>query len=47
MPPKLRSDDGRNIVIRPLAYSREQDLIAFAEAKQMLGEAVTMSSPTI
>ena len=34
MPPKLRSDDGRNIVIRPLAYSREQDLIAFAEAKQ-------------
>jgi tRNA 2-thiocytidine biosynthesis protein TtcA len=34
MPPKLRADDGRNIVIRPLAYCREQDLIAYAEQKQ-------------
>lgn len=34
MPPKLLSDDGRHVVIRPLAYVREDDISAYAQAKQ-------------
>jgi tRNA 2-thiocytidine biosynthesis protein TtcA len=34
MPPKLLSDDGRHVVIRPLAYVREADIEAYAGHKQ-------------
>lgn len=34
MPPKLLSDDGKHVVIRPLAYVRESDIIEYAQARQ-------------
>ena len=33
MPPKLGSDDGKHVVIRPLAYVQEKDLASYAEAR--------------
>jgi tRNA 2-thiocytidine biosynthesis protein TtcA len=34
MPPKLVSDDGQHIVIRPLAYVKEKDLERWAQIRQ-------------
>ncbi len=34
MPPKLVSEDGRHVVIRPLAYAAERDIARYARARR-------------
>lgn len=34
MPPKYKTDNGEHIVIRPLAFCKEEEIEAFSEAKQ-------------
>jgi tRNA 2-thiocytidine biosynthesis protein TtcA len=44
MPPRLQSDDGKNVVIRPLAYVEEKDLVAYASERRY--PTVRCSCPT-
>ena len=44
MPPKLVSDDGKNVVIRPMAYVEERDLTAYAAERRY--PTVRCSCPT-
>jgi tRNA 2-thiocytidine biosynthesis protein TtcA len=34
MPPKLLSDSGTNVLIRPMAYCKEEDIIRFAQIRE-------------
>jgi hypothetical protein len=45
MPPKLVSDDGRHVVIRPLAYAAEKDLAAYAVVKHSRSSRAISAAP--
>ena len=45
MPPKLKSDDGENILIRPLAYCKEKDIAAYAEVEDFPSFPATCVGP--
>lgn len=34
MPPKLKSDNNEHVVIRPLAYAKEKDIVKYSEARE-------------
>jgi len=34
MPPKLLSDDGRHVVVRPMAYCAEADIVSYARMRE-------------
>src|SRR3546814_6424128 len=47
MPPKLLSDDGKHVVIRPLGYVREDDIVENEEAKQFQVIPCNLSGPQV
>ena len=44
MPSKLVSDNGEHIVIRPLAYVREKDIVKYARGAQVSDHPATSAA---